>query len=682
MVLNKLNTVKKEILLKNGFEIEDEDVVSTWLKLSKFEKQELVFGDVYDPMEDSYIDRDTWNSFTPVEKAGIVIGKDVNHNWEIIDKQTSYNGYSDLECELVMINYTNNADASEYGNVRGVIIDITAGVLVCRSHTYEREAVLESIDFDELGTLTFTDLKNEQHRVNIDFDNNGDVVSLYKGLEGVTLRFFVHNGNLFVSTNRKINIIRNWEVDETEEIKVPHPFQKMFDKLYPIFPRKDDDASVLTTLFDNDKSKLFSPYYQVFMLIHPSLLFSSLEYLGDDYSNEVANYISYKDGYLVFLGTGEAWKPDDEPYYKEFISIKRFTPSNLTNQIDIVKRDPYSWIFSNEVVTLKSDNYEDALNFFNDYLLFGHSTIQNPSDERLGWGEFIIMEVQKRSSYGNIYRETYKIYSPAYFWRSNLLTYSSKPNSTMAYVINPNNNITHQFYILTTDTLSKNAGSTYFKKFTQKYPIFKNKYNTQNIVDSTQNTYISRFMETVDNKNSIKYLAKKNDRLYQVWLSLLCAVPFHKQKYVAPLLDQYYKDKEDLVEMIFYMITKVEDYEYLIHDEKHLIRISRTAQKRADDMAMSLYNPNVSKTPPTLASFVKKQQQKDNNKISQILQKSSIRRKVPIINRSKDKINKNNEEYQTELKTQIKNLIESEYGNTLYKMIKFMKSVKWEQIKT
>jgi hypothetical protein len=187
--------------------------------------------------------------------------------WEVTD--------SIPEKGLYMVHYTDGADMTKYGHVRGTVIDVERKYVVAKSFGFSPIATISSLAASAGGDLVVKDDTGNCH------DFKAGNYSLRRGFEGVILRIFKHDGVVYTATHRRLNIEKSRWGNST-------PFIQMY---------KDLKGPEPDSLFD--KSKAFSPYCWVFIITHPELLVGTKQNVGP--------------GYVVLLGVETMFDATTKP---------------------------------------------------------------------------------------------------------------------------------------------------------------------------------------------------------------------------------------------------------------------------------------------------------------------------------------------------------------------------------
>lgn len=272
---------------------------------------------------------------------------------------------------LYMIHHKPEADLIKYGDIRGIVVDTKAKIVVCRSYGYTPIIVANSLStkmFDTFGIEHTLDQNNVRFNV---------------GYEGTLINIFKHDGEVYRSTRKRLDAERSrWGASKT------------FAEMYRQLGGPSDD-----TLFD-PMSK-YSPWVHSFIIVHPDVLVVSKDNIDQ--------------GYLVYLGSKKMYSTEyDECPYKQlrqdgtlFVNEDQFSQDERVNAgwIDPVSHEPSNFL------TPASLTLEEA----NHHLMFGayESFDSNYFDVRMLPGEFIIVH---QTDTGKMLR----VESGAYSWRSQI----------------------------------------------------------------------------------------------------------------------------------------------------------------------------------------------------------------------------------------------------------------------
>jgi hypothetical protein len=295
-------------------------------------------------------------------KLAFVIKLPNDGNWEILDQIP--------EVGLYLLHHTKDADPRIYGRIRGIIIDINAGLIVCKGRSYTPICTSNLINPDVDGTLELTD------------DENKSVYKLKKysikrGYEATSIYRWKHKGVVYYSTNKTINAADNkWGESNT--------FKELYSQMQgPL----DED------LFHPET--VYSPYVHEFLLVHPELLHVSKMNVGI--------------GFITYIGTKVMW--DINKVNLSEIDIIR---DGLAKSITGVAAVPLN--VTTPVIHISDDISVDVAN---DLLNNGWYPERDYSktDPRLIPGEFVVVYGYNAN---NEIEHVIKVQSTSYAWRSSL----------------------------------------------------------------------------------------------------------------------------------------------------------------------------------------------------------------------------------------------------------------------
>src|SRR6266496_4836858 len=168
-----------------------------------------------------------------------------------------------------------DSNMHELGHLRGIVVDINRKRIVCSGYEYTPIIkVKDDLKYDENDQIELYDTLGKKYIV------KKNIAKYVPAFDVVTIRAFLYDGELQYSTHRKINIVgtkSRWGdsvsfEQMTIECKLPDR-----DTLFP------------------DKTKKFSNYVYIFMIIH----------LG------VANVskVDIGKGYILYGGIKKMWEP-------------------------------------------------------------------------------------------------------------------------------------------------------------------------------------------------------------------------------------------------------------------------------------------------------------------------------------------------------------------------------------
>jgi len=254
------------------------------------------------------------------------------------------------EGDLVLVHYSNNATHSDDLKHRGTVVDVREKVTVAKSFGYTPVIVADKL---ERGIHTFKDTAGQTHELNM------SNLKFRMGREGLVIKVFKHNGKVYLSSHKKVDVSRSNLGDSIT-------FDKMYEKL----------GGPTEELFDKDA--LYSPFCHTFIVSHKDLLIAS------------RINMMHVEGYLFYLGATRMW--DKETWGGEKVNIEQEpkVPEGI----------------------LESDYI--PLDIANHHLKYGFHPDEPVSSNPLLWsGEYVI-------GYDQANDQWYRFESPSYHFRLNI----------------------------------------------------------------------------------------------------------------------------------------------------------------------------------------------------------------------------------------------------------------------
>ncbi len=446
-----------------------------------------------------------------------VLGIENTAAWQIVS--------SDPEHNLYMVHHKPEVNLSEFGQIRGIVVDIEAQTIVCRSYGYAPTIVSDQILIQPGdGNIHLIDDMGLEHVVNPARSN-------YKiGFEGTLINVFKHGGKVYRSTRKRLDPSRSrWGNSKT------------FTEMYWSLGGPSDE-----TLFNPESD--YSPYCHVFIIVHPDVL--------------VVSKANINDGYLVYLGPKQMWSVGYEvcPYKQTQENGSLF--EGVTQEEFAKDTRPYAdWIDStlhvpetvNNINTLNNtlDNTDNTLN----------NTLNNTNHPIFAPDNLSIEEANKHLAtgfYDKSYNDTKldRRMLPGEFVVVNqldedgaitgMLRVESTPYAWRAGMRDNNPNLLHRFFQLVSGSYLRYDNEGGRNRYNALYPIFEpfDEESIKNEIKSN-NAYVVWPQEELYYDQ--QYLMTKESRMYNIWLAFLNSVPLHKQKDVIGYLDFLYKKRGELI---------------------------------------------------------------------------------------------------------------------------------------
>lgn len=378
----------------------------------------------------------------------------------------------------------------EYGFLIGTVIDLKNRIILSGSSGFNHTSVTDKIETSINGDVHLTDVFGNDHHLK---KGRFEIKPFF---EGIRVRVFYHNGKMYVSNDKKINV-------DKSKVSNSITFLEMYESL---------GGPPVEELFNITKK--YSPWVYHFTISTPETRW--------------VNKIPNSPGVLIFDGPSITYSNQNTPYDIEDIDfdIWDFSEKLITDFSEIIPETSDKKIYSLHPIELSVAN-SFLYNGFNPTI---NSPENKPDDTRLGPGEAVIITVSPEGK--NPYQ--IQVWSPAYEWRFG--------------IVNENSHLPHQFYVLANMIHIDTNSTEGLEDFKSKMPLFP-QYEIDQLVEHIEQTgpLLSWPNEL---KARTEAVSTKEGRLYNVWASLLMSVPFDQQKVIAPLVKEFSVKRDEVTEWI------------------------------------------------------------------------------------------------------------------------------------
>ena len=134
---------------------------------------------------------------TPIDKIGWILEIPVN-GWHISDSRA--------EKDLYLI-HPDDTHMEEYGDLRGLVVDIKYKTVVARSYGYTPRVIIDELNINQDGGIKLTDEFGKV--INLEKDK----YSIKPGYDGVFIRIFKHRGEIYTASHRKLDVsLSRWGI--------------------------------------------------------------------------------------------------------------------------------------------------------------------------------------------------------------------------------------------------------------------------------------------------------------------------------------------------------------------------------------------------------------------------------------------------------------------------------------
>lgn len=440
-----------------------------------------------------------------------ILGIPNTNDWEIRDRKGV----------LRLVHYTDKADLSLFGNIRGIVVDLDAKTAVCRSFGYTPVVTADELVVNSEGQYDLVDVFGVRHQAS----PQNSVIRT--GIEGTVMRVFLHGGEVYYSSHKKLDT-------EKSTWGQSIGFKEMYDTLGG--PTRND-------LFDPLSD--YSPDCYVFLMVHPDVLYVTKDNVGN--------------GYLVHLGTYKMWSTDPMtcPYKQTDqngrplampVGVPVGVQSQYSESWDSDPRPNGGWInptspVLQNVVTSLTENSLNPIMYSppainlpeaNHHLRYGFYQPYDTSvlgDRRLGSGEFIMLYVTDEHENGQRSTRLIKVQSHAYGWRADM-----RDN---------NPNLNHQFCKLLDGPFIRAKQSADAQiSYQQKFPLLT-RYTIESIIRRIENE--GAFVVWPQGVIADDLIETPIDRITNIWRAFLMAVPLHRQEEVSHFYNNYITSREQVI---------------------------------------------------------------------------------------------------------------------------------------
>lgn len=283
--------------------------------------------------------------------AATILGVEDVRGWEVVDREE----------DLALVHYTEDADMTTRGHLRGLLLDLETDTIIADSFGYTPTAVASKLEVVD-NTFSIKDTDGHTHY----FDVNN--MTIKRVFEGVVIRVLWRKGKLYRITHKRINPQKSrWGSSKS--------FLTMYDEA---------GGPTAEQLFDTTKP--FSSTSYDFLIVDQSLLVGTRQRVNCPY--------------IVCLAqrTVDVKRPAEEvaPGLANFT-----TSSAISGSIN------ESFIHQPTALSLDEANH---------HLMYGYYAGFDIADERQLTGEAVIVYTMT----DGIVTDIVKVHSPAYDWRVKL----------------------------------------------------------------------------------------------------------------------------------------------------------------------------------------------------------------------------------------------------------------------
>lgn len=458
-----------------------------------------------------------------------ILGVEDSPAWEVVD--------SISEKGLYMVHYRPDADMSRFGHLRGIVVDAIAGTMVCQSFGFTRTVVAPQYLVPQPdGVLRLNDTTGLPLEIPVDAS-----FAIKLGFEGTVVRVFKHRGVVYRATHRRLDITNSrWGQSKT--------FLEMYAELGG--PSDDELFNPLSA---------YSPFCHIFLLVHPDVLVATKQQVGP--------------GYIAYLGARQMWTTDYAscPYKQTpaegglFVPVAEFEadPRPDAGFIDPTLRAPESRDTFPEVITTpflyapRNISFEEA----NHHLQFGfYAPYELAGDARTLPGESVMIYTGD---------QLVKVQSWSYTFRVDMR--------------NNDPNLAHQFFALISGSYIDTATQEGFARYLQRFPLYTPFSQSSLRETIIQNGPLVAWPQDSNALMNPMIVSTKDDRLYNIFIAYLMAVPLHRQLEVIDIYERFILERGSVVDWLNMVAANADPTIEVSARARQIVTLARTgAEKRVD----------------------------------------------------------------------------------------------------
>ena len=236
--------------------------------------------------------------------------------WEVVD---SYK-------KLKLVHYKDDADMLAVGHLRGILVDVEAGLIIASSFGYTPTVCTNQLIVNNEGNIVLQD----EYSVHTFGGANTKIKRCYDG--GVVLRVIYYEGECYRLTHKKI-----------KPMKSRFGNSCFFTQMY-----KEAGGPLDSQMFD--LTKKYSPMYYVFLVVHPKLLMATRQ--------------NVLKPYVVLLSINHLWNPETGPFPIEEVDLDTSYSFETSPFIASEMNQPF--VHFPETLTLQQANKHLLTGYYDD----------------------------------------------------------------------------------------------------------------------------------------------------------------------------------------------------------------------------------------------------------------------------------------------------------------------------
>jgi len=340
------------------------------------------------------------------KRAGEILGLSGVDGWEVVDSKDN----------LSLVHYSQDADMTKFGHLRGVLIDTEVGATIADSFGYTPTAVSSKLLVEEDGKLSIIDQDGANHTF------RGDSVTIKPIFEGVVIRAIWHNSEFLRITHRKINPTRSrWGSSKSfiamyEEAGGPTADQ-LFDTTKPYSTTTYDFLVSAKPLVVGTRQRITTPYIVLLaqremdvkrpeeQVAKGKATFTTTNTIGGSVTQSVIHdpkpmTVAEANYHLRFGYYAEFEMKDERQLTGEGVIVYSMNPEGIVTDIVKVHSRAYDWR-----ITMRGNNPNITHQF---YCLLNsvYADLKNNTDWEMFANKLIVLPLYDEAGLRNMYEQT------------------------------------------------------------------------------------------------------------------------------------------------------------------------------------------------------------------------------------------------------------------------------------
>lgn len=282
-----------------------------------------------------------------------------------------------------------------------------------------------------------------------------------------------------------------------------------------------------------DAASAYSPYCYVFLLVHPDVLVATKQHVGP--------------GYIVYLGVRQVWTPEAHPYPEAEVDAVVRAPATV-EVFPAVITQPF--IYAPRNISLDEANHHLNFGFYAPYA-------ELTADVRTRPGEAVMIYTGD---------QLVKVESSSYNFRVGMR--GNDPN------------LAHQFFVLANGSYIDTSTPEGFTRYVQRFPLYAPYDQASLRATIAQHGPLVVWPQDSRTELNSTLVETKDDRLYNIFIAYLMAVPLHRQLEVIDVYERFILERGNVVDWLTGLANNADPTVELPVRARQIITLARRAAER------------------------------------------------------------------------------------------------------